>query len=62
MKPGDTLAPRDYLSIEAVPAYNTSEDRQQFHPREREDCGYVTDYRRYTHLHRRETPGKIHPK
>ena len=41
MKPGDTLAPRDYLSIEAVPAYNTSEDRQQFHPREREDCGYV---------------------
>ena len=32
MKPGDTLAPRDYLSIEAVPAYNTSEDRQQFHP------------------------------
>lgn len=41
MKPGDTLAPRDYLSIEAVPAYNTSEDRLQFHPREREDCGYV---------------------
>ena len=41
MKPGDTLAPRDYLSIEAVPAYNTSEDRQQFHPREREDCGNV---------------------
>ena len=41
MKPGDTLAPRDYLSIEAVPAYNTSDDRQQFHPREREDCGYV---------------------
>ena len=27
--------------MEAVPAYNTSEDRQQFHPREREDCGYV---------------------
>ena len=35
MKPGDTLAPRDYLSIEAVPAYNTSEDRQQFHPAKR---------------------------
>lgn len=41
MRPGDTLRPRDYVRIEAVAAYNTSPDRQQFHPREREDCGYI---------------------
>ena len=29
------------LKVEAVAAYNTSEGHLQFHPREREDCGYI---------------------
>ena len=29
------------LCVEAVAAYNTTEGHLQFHPREREDCGYV---------------------
>ena len=41
MKPGETLQPRPYLNIEAVPAYNITEGHLQFHPREREDCGYI---------------------
>ena len=41
MRPGSVTAPRDYVKIEAVAAYNTTRDRRQFHPREREDCGYV---------------------
>lgn len=41
MRPGDTLQPRDYLTIEAIPAYNMSAHQLQFHPREREDCGYI---------------------
>lgn len=41
MTPGDTLQPRNYVSIEAVPAYNTTEGHLQFHPRERQDCGYI---------------------
>jgi len=27
--------------VEAVAAYNTSEGHTKFHPKEREDCGYV---------------------
>lgn len=41
MRPGSVARPRDYVQIEAVAAYNTSPDQLQFHPREREDCGYV---------------------
>ncbi len=41
MHPGSVAAPRDYVKIEAVAAYNTSPDHLQFHPHEREDCGYV---------------------
>lgn len=41
MTPGEFLRPREYLTIEAIPAYNTTEGRLQFHPREREDCGYL---------------------
>ena len=33
--------PRDYLKVEAVAAYNTTDGHLQFHPKEREDCGYV---------------------
>lgn len=41
MTPGELLRPREYLTIEAIPAYNTTEGHLQFHPREREDCGYL---------------------
>lgn len=40
MKNGDELALADGISIKAVPAYNTSEDKLQFHPEGR-DNGYV---------------------
>ena len=36
--PGGSL---DGIRVEAVAAYNTTEGHLQFHPREREDCGYV---------------------
>ena len=39
MAPGDTLAVGD-VSIEAVPAYNTTADRTKYHPKGR-DNGYV---------------------
>lgn len=41
MTPGMSAEPRPYVRIDAVPAYNTSEGHLQFHPREREDCGYI---------------------
>ena len=41
MRPGKTNTPREYIHIEGVAAYNTTEGHTQFHPREREDCGYV---------------------
>ncbi len=41
MLPGAVAAPRDYVKIEAVAAYNTSEHQFQFHHKEREDCGYI---------------------
>lgn len=41
MRPGSIATPRDYVKIEAVAAYNTTEGHLQFHPKEREDCGYV---------------------
>lgn len=41
MRPGSVATPRDYVKIEAVAAYNTTPGHLQFHPREREDCGYV---------------------
>ncbi len=41
MLPGAVAEPRPWLRVEAVAAYNTSEHQLQFHPREREDCGYV---------------------
>lgn len=40
MKNGDSLRIDDKISIEAVPAYNISPDRLQFHPKGR-DNGYV---------------------
>jgi len=41
MAPGMTTDPFAWLHIEARPAYNTTESHLQFHPREREDCGYL---------------------
>ena len=41
MRPGSVATPCDWLKVEAVAAYNTTPDRRQFHPRDREDCGYV---------------------
>ena len=41
MLPGAVAEPFDDIRVEAVAAYNTSEHQLQFHPREREDCGYV---------------------
>ena len=41
MKPGIKAQPWEGLIVEAVAAYNTSEAQLQFHPKEREDCGYV---------------------
>ena len=41
MTPGNTAQPLENVAIEAVPAYNISEGHLQFHPKEREDCGYI---------------------
>lgn len=41
MTPGAKTKPFDDVLIEAVAAYNTSEGHTDFHPRSREDCGYV---------------------
>ncbi len=41
MRPGSVVTPFPGLRIEAVAAYNTTESRTKFHPRNREDCGYV---------------------
>lgn len=41
MLPGDTAVPFEGLSIKAVRAYNITDGHTQFHPKEREDCGYV---------------------
>lgn len=41
MLPGAVAEPFADIRVEAVAAYNTSEHQLQFHPKEREDCGYV---------------------
>lgn len=41
LRPGETATPYPFLTAEAVAAYNTSEGHLQFHPREREDIGFV---------------------
>ena len=40
MSNGDTLRLDEVLKVEAVPAYNTTEDHKQFHPKGR-DNGYI---------------------
>ena len=41
MLPGAVAEPFADVRVEAVAAYNTSEHQLQFHPKEREDCGYI---------------------
>jgi L-ascorbate metabolism protein UlaG (beta-lactamase superfamily) len=41
MLPGAVAEPFADIRVEAVAAYNTSEHQLQFHPKEREDCGYI---------------------
>ena len=41
MTPGLSTEPIEGLKIEAVPAYNISEGHLDFHPKAREDCGYI---------------------
>ena len=41
MRPGSVATPLEGVKVEAVAAYNTSQEHRQFHPRAREDCGYV---------------------
>lgn len=40
VKNGDKLTPTDYLTLEAVPAYNTTPGREMYHPKYR-DNGYI---------------------
>ena len=41
MLPGAVAEPFANIKVEAIAAYNTSEHQLQFHPKEREDCGYI---------------------
>lgn len=41
MLPGSVAEPYADIRVETVAAYNTSESQLQFHPKEREDCGYI---------------------
>mgnify|MGYP002518998987 CR=1 FL=1 len=43
MTPGIKAQPWDGLTVEAVAAYNTTEGHTDFHPKAREDCGYVLE-------------------
>ena len=49
----------DAITIDAIPAYNTTPDRLQYHPQGR-DNGYVLTDRRAARLHRRRHRG--HPR
>lgn len=41
MTPGTRAQAFDNIEIEAVAAYNTTEGHTDFHPKSREDCGYI---------------------
>lgn len=41
MRPGSVANPIEGVKVEAVAAYNTSKGHTQFHPKDREDCGYI---------------------
>ncbi|MEG1611827.1 MAG: MBL fold metallo-hydrolase [Alistipes sp.] len=39
--PGSSAFPREYVKIDALPAYNTTAGHTQFHPQDRLDCSYL---------------------
>ena len=41
---GESVEPFSFLKIEATAAYNTTEGHLQFHPKEREDIGFILNY------------------
>ncbi len=41
MLPGVSTVPVEGVTIDAVPAYNITEGHLDFHPKAREDCGYI---------------------
>ncbi len=41
MSHGSEVKPIDGVKVEGIAAYNITSDRLQFHPHEREDCGYI---------------------
>lgn len=44
LRPNQSVTPFDFLKIDTVAAYNYSEGRTQFHPKQREDLGYVLEF------------------
>ncbi len=44
VRPREQVTPFEWLKIETVAAYNYSEGRTQFHPKEREDVGYILNF------------------
>ncbi len=44
LRPRVRVTPEEFMQIETVEAYNYSEGRTQFHPRDREDLGYVLNF------------------
>lgn len=41
MLPGSIATPLEGVQVQAVPAYNITEGHLDFHPKAREDCGYI---------------------
>lgn len=41
MSPGQNITLPNGIKVEAVPAYNTTDEHTQFHPKKRKDCGYI---------------------
>ncbi len=41
VRPGISIKPLPFLRLETLPAYNYSEGRTNFHPKNREDVGYI---------------------
>lgn len=44
LRPMEEVQPFDFLHVKTLPAYNTTEGHTGFHPREREDVGYLLDF------------------
>ena len=44
VRPGISIKPLPFLRLETLPAYNYSEGRTNFHPKSREDVGYIIGF------------------